>query len=533
MICLTPQLLADAPLPAAPVGEGGARPDVVYEVTVEAAEPGPETDALRAQGLNVVGRDGNSIRLRVNASELAWLSIDGYTVTILEEIPPEPEAPPPGSRVLGQYHDYATLTSELIAYAAAYGPDQNQNNDICRLHTLGQTVQGREIWALLITDNPDVQEDEPEFKYVATIHGDEPLGTELCMYLIDELLTQYHLSTRHNNLVNNTAIWFVPMMNPDGLQLNRRENANGVDLNRNFPDWPSQFAGTVFDGAPLNTAGRQPETQRMMEWTAANNFVMSANFHGGAFVMNYVYDDDNKGTGNNAPTPDDALVRHLSRLYSLNHTTMSTNSYPQSPDGIINGSQWYEITGGMMDWHYRYAGCIDVTIELSTLKRPAEFTIPNFWNANHEAMLAYMEGVHIGVRGVVRNSSNNQPLYAKITINGNPQPVFTDPDVGDYQRLLLPGTYSLTVESNGFTPKTINGVSVASGPATRLDVTLDPLPIDADVDGDGDVDATDLQFIVLKILGQTVPGHIDADLDDNGSVNSVDLQLGVLALLQA
>lgn len=71
-------------------------------------------------------------------------------------------------------------------------------------------------------------------------------------------------------------------MNPDGFELGTRNNANNVDLNRDFPD---RFRD------PVNTiAGRQPEVAAVMEWTAAYRFIMSANLHGGALVANYPYD---------------------------------------------------------------------------------------------------------------------------------------------------------------------------------------------------------------------------------------------------
>ena len=73
----------------------------------------------------------------------------------------------------------------------------------------------------------------------------------------------------------------MPTMNPDGFELGQRYNANNIDLNRDFPD---QF----YD--PSNTlSGRQPETRAVMEWTWSHNFVLSANMHSGALVVNYPY----------------------------------------------------------------------------------------------------------------------------------------------------------------------------------------------------------------------------------------------------
>ena len=64
------------------------------------------------------------------------------------------------SKSLGVYHSYSELTTELGAYAAAHP-------DIARLVSIGRSIQGRDLWAMKITDNPDAEEDEPEVKYVA------------------------------------------------------------------------------------------------------------------------------------------------------------------------------------------------------------------------------------------------------------------------------------------------------------------------------------------------------------------------------
>ena len=56
---------------------------------------------------------------------------------------------------------------------------------------------------------------------IGVFHGDEPQGK----YLIDEYL----------KINNAEGLLFIPCLNPDGLQLGKRTNANGVDLNRNFP----------------------------------------------------------------------------------------------------------------------------------------------------------------------------------------------------------------------------------------------------------------------------------------------------------
>ena len=87
-----------------------------------------------------------------------------------------------------------------------------------------------------------------------------------------------------------------------------RENANQIDLNRNFPD---QFSTTA------NNRVQQPETVAVMNWMEEHPFVLSANLHGGTLVANYPYDESKSGHSVYSACPDDALFRQLAESYSL------------------------------------------------------------------------------------------------------------------------------------------------------------------------------------------------------------------------
>jgi len=207
-------------------------------------------DELTEAGYNISSVRDDVATVYATARELEELTASGYEFWEIQQEPPD--------KALDGYHDYAGVTAELAGYAAAYP-------DICRLYTLGQSVQGRELWAMLITDDPNTEEDEPEFKYVSTMHGDEPLGTQMCLYFIDMLLTTYDSNDRVAELVDNTAIWIVPLMNPDGLEIGWRWNADGYDLNRTFPAYPDDFTGNIFDGEPLGAGGQPVEVGHVMK----------------------------------------------------------------------------------------------------------------------------------------------------------------------------------------------------------------------------------------------------------------------------
>ena len=417
----------------------------------------PSLHSLVESGYDVASVHGLTATIYATPAEREQLLATGWPVS---EVNPAADI----EKTLGVYHTYATLTTELQTYARL-------NPDICRIQSLGQSYQGRDLWALLITDNPDADEDEPECKYVGSMHGDEPVGMELCLYLIDRLLNQYGTDERITALVDGTALWIVPLMNPDGLNSKSRYNAQGYDINRKFPNYPDDYDGTIFN-TPLDTAGLPPEVAHIMNWTAGETFTLAANFHTGALVVNYPYDyEQGIPSGQPTPSPDEALFQEISRAYSVHNSSMRDSI--QFDDGIVNGSDWYAITGSMQDWDYRFAGSNHVTIELSNTKWPAASALAQLWEDNRESMLAYLETAQTGVRGIVTDADTGAPIYAQISVAGNSQPVFTDPDLGDYHRMLLPGTYTLMISAPGYPTGTVEGVTVAGGAAVVVDVQLE------------------------------------------------------------
>ena len=369
-------------------------------------------------------------------------------------------------RTLGAYHDYDGLTSALLSLATQYP-------DLCRLSSIGESVQGRDLWVMKITDNPDTEEAEPEVRYTSTMHGDEPVGMELLLDLIQLLLNNYATDARIKHLVDEEEIWIMPLMNPDGYSASppQRWNANGYDLNRNFPD-------IVTD--PNNIpAGRQPETQAVMAFSAGHQFVLSANFHAGSLVVNYPMDSPVNDTDTESPDNDYFYATALT--YAQANPPMYAST--EFTHGITVGADWYIIRGGMQDWMYNWMGGREVTIELDDDKFPSDTRLPALWNENRESMLSYLElAIAKGVRGRVLDAATSGPLSATILVagrdqyNSHPLYLFTDQQVSDYYCLLQPGKWDLTFATGGYSAQTIQGVMVTAQTMTHLDVYLGKAP---------------------------------------------------------
>lgn len=459
--------------PVRAAGHGELGP--VVAVRIELRDRPADLKLLHDLEIDVDGVYGSWARAYLVPEEMVKLSGLGFDLRLVpDEGGPDRDAgftPSAPATVPTTYHTYETLTSELQQIAASYPA-------ITRLVSLGPSVQGRELWMMKITNNPGAEEDEPEVHYIAAMHGDEVVGKEMCVDLIHLLTESYGSDPRITALVDGSEIWILPSMNPDGTAAARRYNANNVDLNRNFPD---QFLD------PNDTpAGRQPETQHVMAWGASHRSSLSANLHGGSVVANYPYDGTPSGASVYSLSPDDSLWVSVARTYADSNPTMkASNSDPSFTNGICNGADWYDINGGMQDWNYVYKGGRELTLEISTVKWPAGSQLPQFWNDNRESMLAYLERAGQGVRGIVRDSATAQPLQATIRVVGSARDTFTDPEVGDFHRILLPGSYTLEVSSAGHATARIDEVVVsASAPATRVDVDLEPLAAELEPVGD-------------------------------------------------
>jgi len=369
-----------------------------------------------------------------------------------------------GSRnPMEDYHNYIELTAFLQDIADNYP-------DITRLESIGQSVQGRELWVIEISDNPGVNEIEPEFKYVANMHGDETVGRELSLYLIEWLVEGYGNDPRATDIINNTDVFIMPTMNPDGFENGSRYNANGTDLNRDFPD--------QFSDPNNNTIGREPETQAVMEWTWNHHFVLSANMHTGALVANYPYDGPN--SGQYSACPDDDLFIHISLAYADAHPNMESGGFS---NGITNGSQWYAISGGMQDWNYVWENSFDITLEQNEVKWPSSSQLAGLWEDHREPMLNYLEEIHDGIRGIVIDVDSGEPISANISVEGIDHDIFPDPENGDYYRLLPAGTYTITVQAFGYLAQSEVVTVPSSGYVEKnFQLSVDPWLAEADIE---------------------------------------------------
>ena len=345
-----------------------------------------------------------------------------------------------------EYHSYEEIIQ--VMNSLAFG-----HPSICEKHTYGTSVQGRELAALKISDNVGIDEPEPEIGFDGGIHGDEIGGAENLIRFAEFLCTNYGSDPEITDLIDTREIWLYVMVNPDGRVNMTRENANGVDLNR---DWG--YMWDAWGGSP--GAYSQPETKALRNWMYENQFVVHTTYHSGTEELVYAwsYRPD--------PTPDDAAIDQLAYVY-VSSSGYSNLPYAQGYSGL------YPINGSSKDTYYGAMGSIGWTMEISHSKQPPASQIMTYYNYNEPSMIAMIEYSGYGITGTVTDAETGEPIPAIIFVEDY-FPTYTDPEGGDYHKYLLAGNYSVTAIANGYIPQTKNNISVSELSATTCDFSLSP-----------------------------------------------------------
>lgn len=367
------------------------------------------------------------------------------------------------SRATYEWDSYPTYEAyeEMMFDFAQNHPDK------CEIITLGTLSSNRKI--LVAHINNGVSDGKPKFLYTSTIHGDETTGYIMMLRLIDYLL-ENQTFPEVQNVLDNIDLFVCPNTNPDGTYHGgnntvngaTRANAQGIDMNRNFPDMND---GPHPDGNPYAT-----ETEWLMDFAQNYQFTMAANYHGGAEVMNYPWDNETD------LHVDDAWWQLVSREYADLCHQVNPNYMTFMNNGITNGAQWYMIGGGRQDYMNYYHKCREVTIECSDTKCPSGSQLPNFWNINKNSIFAYMNQCLYGIHGVVTDMNTGAPVSATISISNHDNDysvVESQMPAGDFHRPIKGGTYNVVVTANGYYPFQ-QTVTVADGQTVVLNVALEP-----------------------------------------------------------
>ena len=344
-------------------------------ITVDAPTAAART-ALVAKGYDVWSATLEGVTLAVPPAEVRRLQSQGYKVQQVEAVP---LVFPPN---YSGYHDYAETVTELQGLAARYP-------DVTRLQSIGKSVEGRDLWALRITDHPR-DPNEPGEKGIliyAGTHAREHLTVEQALFVAHDLLDNYGHEGEATNLVNQRDIWILPNLNPDGSEhdiasgnliwwrKNRRNNGDGtlgVDLNRNFgykwgaPDGSSGATSSETYRGPQSFS--EPENQALRDFvTAHDNIKVSISLHTYGELVLYPYGYTY------ADLPPDMKPADLAIFKALAGAMATRNGYAAQ-----QASDLYIVSGDHDDWFYGVGGIYAMTMEMyPTSSSPFGFYPPD------------------------------------------------------------------------------------------------------------------------------------------------------------
>lgn len=386
---------------------------------------------------------------------------------------------------------------------------ESDNPDICKLYDIGDS-RGKqyadagntnyddydhEIWALKVSDNVEIEEDEPSVYYLAEHHAREPISLEVNMAVLNHILDNYGTDPEITNNVNNTQIWFVPLVNPNGHKVvtdeiytmwrknicDNNENGtidvtgyyaeDGVDPNRNY-GWEWGGAGTSWNSETYQgtSAFSEPEIQAVKNLIDSHHFIAGISYHSYSELVLYPY-----GYAENVSAPDQAALEELAIDMAVTIPGQNGGYYtPQS------AWELYPCTGTTDDYSYGTHGIFSYTIELATEFIPPASQVEDICDNNIDAAMILLNRVNSStLTGHIVDANTNDPLEAMVFIEGIDdsgvyrEPYMSNEEFGSYYRLLTDGTYNVTFSAYGYDSQTFNNV-VINEDVTSIDVALIP-----------------------------------------------------------
>ena len=253
---------------------------------------------------------------------------------------------------------------------------QDYPNLVAEKISIGQSLEGRDIWAIKMSDNPNIDEDEAEVLYTGLHHAREPMSYMNLFYYMNWLVENYGIDQMATDILDNRELWFVPALNPDGLVYNQqiapngggmqrkngRETCNGgvdgVDLNRNYSFmWGLDDTGSSPNGCDETYRGTgpfsEPETSAISAFVEQHDFPIALNYHSYSNLLIYPF-----GYSYNNPMDED----DLNTFIEIGQELVSVNGYElgTGPDLL------YPVNGEACDWMYGVHGIFAYTPEVGS-----------------------------------------------------------------------------------------------------------------------------------------------------------------------
>ena len=273
--------------------------------------------------------------------------------------------------------------------------------------SLGQSFQGRNIYAIKVSSNVNIDEDEAEVLYTGMHHAREPMSFMNLYYYIYWLLENYDIDNRATQILDTRELWFIPIVNPDGYEYNRsiapngggmqRKNmretcnssADGVDLNRNYEyawnceglyEGDCDMSGSSGSGCNETYRGSspfsEPETQIVRNFVYEHDFKIALNYHSYGNYLIHPWGYDN--TGLTLPEEDNEIYQEIGEEATLYNNYFLGTGYE---------TVGYGVNGDSDDWMYGAEGIIAYTPEVGA-------NSDGFWPSSNRIVPLAEENLH-------------------------------------------------------------------------------------------------------------------------------------------
>ena len=284
-------------------------------------------------------------------------------------------------------------TEDHMAQLAAARPD------LCRTEVVGQSYEGRDITAMVISAPGDASH-RKAVVFIGTQHAREWAATVAVLYMGERLVADYDTDARVRRLMNGVEFWVVPVANPDGYDVtwngarywrkNTRPNGDGtfgVDLNRNWDfDWGGSPGPTQSDNYPGTGPFSEPETQALRDMTLdlGSRLVSFIDYHSFSELILTPWAYKHQP----APEPDGSFFDALST--DMADAVFDTTGITYTPGPAAD--TLYRFSGGAQDWYYGDRGAPGFTIEVrgDSFVLPPEEILP-CGRENYAAALIFAE----------------------------------------------------------------------------------------------------------------------------------------------